>query len=134
IGHIAPEAVDGGPNALIREDDSITVDIAERSIALHVDEDELQARRATWQPVPHKFQEGGLGKYTKLDRSSSTGTSTEWPTAGADIEGGPYSPAVSPATRRRPHVPRPCSPERFVATGPEGGCGYRPRACARCGR
>ena len=77
IGHIAPEAVDGGPIALIREDDSITVDIAERSIALHVDEDELQARRATWQPVPHKFQEGVLGKYTKLVRSASTGAITE---------------------------------------------------------
>lgn len=77
IGHIAPEAVDGGPIAFIREEDSITVDIAERSIVLHVDEEELEARRAGWQPLPNKFQEGVLGKYAKLVRSASTGAITE---------------------------------------------------------
>ena len=77
IGHVAPEAVDGGPIALIREEDGITVDIAERSIVLHVDAEELEARRVDWQPLPNKFQKGVLGKYAKLVRSASTGAITE---------------------------------------------------------
>ncbi|WP_017612651.1 dihydroxy-acid dehydratase [Nocardiopsis salina] len=76
VGHIAPEAVDGGPVALVREGDSITVDIAERSIDLHVDEEELEKRRAGWEPLPNPFPEGVLSKYAKLVRSASTGAVT----------------------------------------------------------
>jgi len=76
VGHLAPEAVDGGPIAFVRDGDSISVDIAERSIALHVDADELQARRTGWEPLANEFPEGVLGKYTKLVRSASTGAIT----------------------------------------------------------
>ena len=76
VGHIAPEAVEGGPIALIREGDRITVDVAERTIDLHVDEEELQARRAHWRPLPNRFSEGVLGKYAKLVHSASTGAIT----------------------------------------------------------
>ncbi|MBE3001344.1 dihydroxy-acid dehydratase [Nocardiopsis sp. HNM0947] len=76
VGHIAPEAVDGGPIALVREGDSITVDIAGRSIDLHVDEEELEKRRAGWEPLPNPFPEGVLSKYAKLVRSASTGAVT----------------------------------------------------------
>src|SRR5699024_2059139 len=47
-GHIAPEAVDGGPIALVEDGDAITVDIAARSIELHVSEEVLAERRKTW--------------------------------------------------------------------------------------
>ena len=76
VGHIAPEAVEGGPVAFIREGDGITVDIAERTIALHVDDGEMEARREGWQPLPNRFPEGVLGKYAKLVRSASTGAIT----------------------------------------------------------
>ncbi|GHD21834.1 dihydroxy-acid dehydratase [Nocardiopsis kunsanensis] len=76
VGHLAPEAVDGGPIAFVRDGDSITVDIAERTIDLHVDAEEIEARRDGWEPLPNQFPEGVLGKYTKLVRSASTGAIT----------------------------------------------------------
>ena len=76
VGHIAPEAVEGGPIAFVREEDRITVDIPARTIALHVDAEELRARRSHWQPLSGKFEEGVLGKYVRLVRSASTGAVT----------------------------------------------------------
>ncbi|MCC3277442.1 MULTISPECIES: dihydroxy-acid dehydratase [unclassified Arthrobacter] len=73
IGHVAPEAVDGGPIAFVRDGDRIRVDIAARSFDLLVDPEELEARKAGWQPLPGKFTTGVLGKYTKLVNSASTG-------------------------------------------------------------
>ena len=73
IGHIAPEAVDGGPIALVEDGDKITVDIAARSIELHVDEDVLAERRKSWTiPENHRLK-GVLGKYAKLVQSASKG-------------------------------------------------------------
>ncbi|WP_309132348.1 dihydroxy-acid dehydratase [Brevibacterium sp.] len=73
IGHVAPEAVDGGPIAFVEDGDRITVDIAARSIELHVDEAVLAERRKTWTiPENHRLT-GVLGKYAKLVRSASTG-------------------------------------------------------------
>ncbi|WP_181276054.1 dihydroxy-acid dehydratase [Brevibacterium oceani] len=73
IGHIAPEAVDGGPIALVENGDKITVDIAARSIELHVDEDVLAERRKSWTiPENHRLK-GVLGKYAKLVQSASKG-------------------------------------------------------------
>jgi dihydroxy-acid dehydratase len=73
IGHIAPEAVDGGPIALVEDGDAITVDIAARSIELHVDEEVLAERRKTWTiPDNHRLT-GVLGKYAKLVQSASKG-------------------------------------------------------------
>ncbi|MGW9558010.1 dihydroxy-acid dehydratase [Nocardiopsis sp. NPDC055551] len=76
VGHIAPEAVEGGPIAFVHEGDRVTVDIAERAITLHVDPEELKARRAHWRPLPNRFPEGVLGKYAKLVHSASTGAIT----------------------------------------------------------
>jgi len=76
IGHIAPEAVDGGPIALVRDGDLIRVDIAAQSLDLLVDPAELEARRATWAPLPPRYTRGVLAKYTKLVRSASQGAIT----------------------------------------------------------
>jgi dihydroxy-acid dehydratase len=76
IGHVAPEAVDGGPIAFVRTGDRIAVDIKARSIDLLVDAAELARRREGWEPLPNKFPEGVLGKYAKLVRSSSYGAVT----------------------------------------------------------
>ena len=76
IGHVAPEAVDGGPIAFIRDGDRIAVDIKGRSMDLLVDAAELARRREGWEPLPNKFPEGVLGKYAKLVRSSSYGAVT----------------------------------------------------------
>ncbi|WP_103350832.1 dihydroxy-acid dehydratase [Amycolatopsis sp. CA-128772] len=76
IGHVAPEAADGGPIAFVRTGDRIAVDIKARSIDLLVDAAELARRREGWEPLPNKFGEGVLGKYVKLVRSSSYGAVT----------------------------------------------------------
>ena len=73
IGHIAPEAADGGPIALVRDGDLIRVDIAARSLELLVDAQELEARRKAWAPLPPRYTRGVLAKYLKLVHSSSEG-------------------------------------------------------------
>ncbi|MEO3933675.1 dihydroxy-acid dehydratase [Micrococcaceae bacterium Sec7.4] len=73
IGHVAPEAVDGGPIAFVKDGDRIRVDIAARSFDLLVDESELDARKVGWEPLPAKFTKGVLAKYAKLVHSASTG-------------------------------------------------------------
>ena len=73
IGHIAPEATDGGPIALVRDGDLIRVDVAARSLDLLVDDDELAARKQQWQPLPPRYTRGVLAKYTKLVHSASEG-------------------------------------------------------------
>ena len=73
IGHIAPEAADGGPIALVRDGDLIRVDIAARSLELLVDAQELDERRKNWAPLPPRYTRGVLAKYLKLVHSSSEG-------------------------------------------------------------
>ena len=73
VGHVAPEAVDGGPIALVRDGDRIRIDVANRTLDLLVNPSELMARKTTWQPVPHKYQRGVLAKYVKLVGSASKG-------------------------------------------------------------
>ena len=76
IGHIAPEATDGGPVALVRDGDLIRVDIAARTLDLLVEPAELEARRAEWAPLPPRYTRGVLAKYSKLVRSASEGAVT----------------------------------------------------------
>ncbi|MGP6203734.1 dihydroxy-acid dehydratase [Microbacterium sp. F2] len=76
IGHIAPEAVDAGPIAFVRDGDLIRVDIAARSLDLLVDEAELSSRRQGWEPLPPRYTRGVLAKYTRLVRSASEGATT----------------------------------------------------------
>jgi dihydroxy-acid dehydratase len=73
IGHIAPEATDGGPIALVRDGDLIRVNIAARSLELLVEPEELAARKQTWQPLPPRYTRGVLAKYSKLVHSASEG-------------------------------------------------------------
>ena len=76
IGHVAPEAVDGGPIAFVRDGDPIRVDIAGKSMELLVDEAELAARREGWEPLTHKYERGVLAKYARLVRSANVGAVT----------------------------------------------------------
>ncbi|MDQ1580060.1 MAG: dihydroxy-acid dehydratase [Microbacteriaceae bacterium] len=76
IGHIAPEAVDAGPIAFVRDGDLIRVDIAARSLDLLVDEAELAARREGWAPLAPRYTRGVLAKYSKLVHSAAEGAIT----------------------------------------------------------
>ncbi|MBH0109382.1 dihydroxy-acid dehydratase [Salinibacterium sp. NG22] len=76
IGHIAPEAVDAGPIAFVRDGDLIRVNIAARSLDLLVDSAELEARRKGWAPLPPRYTRGVLAKYSKLVQSAARGAVT----------------------------------------------------------
>ncbi len=76
IGHIAPEAVDAGPIAFVRDGDLIRVDIAARTLDLIVDEAELSSRRDGWEPLPPRYTRGVLAKYSKLVHSAAEGAVT----------------------------------------------------------
>jgi dihydroxy-acid dehydratase len=73
VGHVAPEAVDGGPIAFIKDGDLVRIDIKARTLDLLVDPAELEARKVGWQPLPHKFTRGVLAKYSKTVGSASKG-------------------------------------------------------------
>ena len=77
VGHVAPEAVDGGPIAFVRDGDRIRLDVANKTLELLVREDELARRRTDWEPLPPQFTTGVLGKYIKLVQSASTGAILE---------------------------------------------------------
>ena len=77
VGHVTPEAFEGGPIALVEDGDRITVDAEKREVNLHVGDDELAARRARWQrPAPYATK-GTLAKYAKLVSSASEGAVTD---------------------------------------------------------
>jgi dihydroxy-acid dehydratase len=76
IGHIAPEAVDAGPIAFLRDGDPIRVDIASRTLDVLVDPAELDARRNGWAPLPPRYTRGVLAKYSKLVQSAAVGAVT----------------------------------------------------------
>lgn len=77
VGHVAPEAAVGGAIALIEEGDTITVDAPDRLLHLHVPDEELERRRAAWQPPKPRYTTGVLAKYAKLVSSSSVGAVTD---------------------------------------------------------
>jgi len=73
IGHVAPEATDGGPIALVRDGDEIVLDMAARTLDLQVDGDELARRRAAWSAPAPKHSRGVLAKYAKLVGTAARG-------------------------------------------------------------
>ncbi|MCF8534595.1 MAG: dihydroxy-acid dehydratase [Candidatus Nanopelagicaceae bacterium] len=73
VGHVAPEAVDGGPIAFIKDGDLVRINTVTRQLDLLVDEAELAERRKGFKPVPHKYTRGVLAKYAKLVGSASKG-------------------------------------------------------------
>jgi dihydroxy-acid dehydratase len=73
IGHISPEAAEGGPIALVQEGDLIKIDIPAKTLTLLVDEAELAQRRAAWQPPEPKIKHGYAARYSRLVSSGSQG-------------------------------------------------------------
>jgi dihydroxy-acid dehydratase len=73
VGHVAPEATDGGPIAFVQDGDRIRLDLTSRTLDLLVEEDELARRRAGWTPLPPRYTTGVLGKYAKLVSSAAQG-------------------------------------------------------------
>ena len=73
VGHVAPEAVDGGPIAFIKDGDLVRIDVKARTLDLLVDPAELASRKIGWNPLPHKFKRGVLAKYSKTVGSASKG-------------------------------------------------------------
>ena len=77
VGHVAPEAVDGGPIAFIKDGDRVRIDINNRTLDLLVEPKELEARKVGWKPLGHKYSRGVLAKYSKLVGSASKGAVCE---------------------------------------------------------
>ena len=79
IGHVAPEAAEGGAIALLRDGDMIAIDLPARTIDAEVTPHELQRRRAAWTPPAPKYTRGWLARYTALVSNASTGAVLEVP-------------------------------------------------------
>ncbi len=77
IGHITPEAQDGGPIALLRDGDRVTIDASTCELRADLSDEELAARRAAWRAPAPKATSGVLGKYVRLVRSASEGCVTD---------------------------------------------------------
>ncbi|MGH9187701.1 MAG: dihydroxy-acid dehydratase [Acidimicrobiales bacterium] len=77
VGHVAPEAVDGGPIAFVRDGDRIVIDAASHSIDLDVVADELARRRAEWKVPRPRYTSGVLAKYARLAQGAERGAITE---------------------------------------------------------
>jgi dihydroxy-acid dehydratase len=77
IGHVCPEAAQGGPIALVEDGDIISIDIANYAINLKVDEETLAARKAAWVCPEPKIKTGYLARYAKLVTSASRGAVLE---------------------------------------------------------
>jgi len=73
VGHVAPEAVDGGPIAFVADGDPITLDMANRTLEVEIDDDELARRKDGWTPLPPRYTTGVLAKYRKLVSSAADG-------------------------------------------------------------
>jgi len=73
VGHVSPEAVDGGPIAFIKDGDLVRIDITNRTLDLLVEPAELAARKIGWKPLPHKYNRGVLNKYSRLVGTASRG-------------------------------------------------------------
>ena len=76
IGHVAPEAADGGPIGLLEEGDTVTVDIPERELSVDCSDAELDARREEWEPRDPAYTNGILAKYARDFGSAATGAVT----------------------------------------------------------
>ena len=73
IGHVSPEAMEGGPIGLVKDGDLIEINIPKRELNLLIDEKELEKRKREWKPIPLKIKEGWLARYAQLVTSASTG-------------------------------------------------------------
>lgn len=79
VGHITPEAADGGPLALVENGDTITIDAVANKIELDVSGEEMERRRKAWQAPAPRFTRGVLAKYARTVSSASEGAVTDKP-------------------------------------------------------
>ena len=77
VGHVTPEAQEGGPIGLLRDGDKITIDAAHNTLSVDLPDAELAARRATWKMPPYKADRGTLAKYIRLVKNASLGCVTD---------------------------------------------------------
>ena len=77
VGHVCPEAQEGGPIGLVRDGDRITIDAQKHAIDVHLSDDELTQRRSQWKMPPYKATRGTLYKYIKSVKSASEGCVTD---------------------------------------------------------
>jgi dihydroxy-acid dehydratase len=73
VGHVSPEAAEGGPLAIVENGDEITIDIPGRVLTLHVSDEEIQNRLKKWTPPKNKHTKGYLSRYAKMAQSASKG-------------------------------------------------------------
>jgi dihydroxy-acid dehydratase len=76
VGHVAPEAFRGGPIAFVRDGDPVAIDVEARELRLEIPDEELEARRAGWQPPAPRHLTGVYAKYVSLVSSASEGAVT----------------------------------------------------------
>jgi dihydroxyacid dehydratase/phosphogluconate dehydratase len=76
VGHVAPESTVGGPIAVLRDGDTITIDLRARTIQVDVSDAELSARLRTWKPAPPRYAKGVMAKYARLVSSAHEGAVT----------------------------------------------------------
>ena len=88
VGHITPEAFAGGPLALVKNGDSITIDALARTLTLDVPARELTSRRRAWRRPQPRYMRGVLAKYARLVSTASTGAVTD-PTEGMRLTAPP---------------------------------------------
>lgn len=79
VGHITPEAANGGPIALVEEGDTITIDAVDNKIILNISDEEMQRRRSGWQAPEPKYTRGVLAKFARTVQSASQGALTDLP-------------------------------------------------------
>ncbi|MCD6284550.1 MAG: dihydroxy-acid dehydratase [Anaerolineae bacterium] len=77
VGHVSPEAAEGGPLAIVEDGDTITIDVPNRSLHLHVSDEEIAERLSKWKPRAPKFKRGYLALYSRLATSASRGAVIE---------------------------------------------------------
>ncbi|MGB9459062.1 MAG: dihydroxy-acid dehydratase [Bryobacteraceae bacterium] len=77
VGHVTPEAQEGGPIALLRDDDRITIDASKNALTVALSDEELSARRKKWTMPPYKADRGTLAKYIRLVKSAALGCVTD---------------------------------------------------------
>jgi len=77
VGHVTPEAQEGGPIALVRTGDKITIDAEKNEITMHVSDSDIEARRNSWKMPSYKATRGTLAKYIRNVKSASLGCVTD---------------------------------------------------------
>ncbi|MHA8082629.1 dihydroxy-acid dehydratase [Aquirufa sp. A-Brett2-15D] len=77
VGHVTPEAQEGGPIGLVKDGDKITIDAVNNTLILHVSDEELAERKKNWKPIESPFKQGVLRKYIKNVSSASEGCVTD---------------------------------------------------------